>query len=301
MNTINRTTDSSTGFTWDDGAFVSGSINGKDLTVGTDFKAQSFRAVNIGETMDPLVMVDHFVMTEPTFGVHPHAGMSAVSLLFEDSEGHFHNRDSLGNDIDLRPGDLYWLSTGSGAVHDEYPRANSRIHALQIFVNVPQKRRFEAPTSRLVRSEDMPVIHTAEYRVKVVLGESNSIRGAASPPISMTMLDGTIQPGGQFSHQSADKRGIWVQAIDSNLDVSIGETVRHLTPGQAIAIKSDGSAKVIVNNPSSKPVHFVLFDGEQVAEAFVQDGPFVMGSKQEIADIKAAYEAGQFGSIADNR
>jgi redox-sensitive bicupin YhaK (pirin superfamily) len=37
--------------------------------------------------MDPLVMVDHYVMTEPTFGVHPHAGMSAVSLLFEDGRG----------------------------------------------------------------------------------------------------------------------------------------------------------------------------------------------------------------------
>jgi len=301
MNTINEAIDSSNGFTSDEVAVISEPISGYDLTVGTGFKAQSFRARDIGETMDPLVMVDHFVMTKPTFGVHPHAGMSAVSLLFEDSEGLFHNRDSLGNDFDLQPGDLYWLSTGSGAVHDEYPRVNARIHALQVFVNVPQAQRFEKPTSRLVRSEDMPVINTAEYRVKVALGESNGVRGAASPSTPMTMLDGTIQPGGCFSHRSATKRGIWVQTVDRSLDVVVGETARHIAPGQAIAIKIDDSAKIVVSNPSGEPGHFVLFDGAQIGEPFVQDGPFVMGSQEQIANIKAAYKTGQLGAITSNR
>ena len=301
MKAINGAIDSSNDFTSDKVAVVSEPISGDDLTIGSGFKAQSFRAREIGEAMDPLVMVDHFVATKPTFGVHPHAGMSAVSLLFEDSEGLFHNLDSLGNDLDLQPGDLYWLSTGRGAVHDEHPRPNSRIHALQVFVNVPQAQRFEAPTSRLVRSEDMPVITTAEYRVKVALGESNDVRGATSPSTPMTMLDGSIQPGGRFSHRAAAKRGLWVHAITGSLDVVVGETTRHLASGQAIAIKCDSSAKIILSNPSRESVHFVLFDGAQIGEPFVQDGPFVMGSQQQIADIKAAYKAGQLGTIADNR
>ena len=301
MNTINGATDSSNSYTSDAVALVSEPCHGDDFTIGTGFQAQSFRARDIGEAMDPLVMVDHFVATEPTFGVHPHAGMSAVSLLFEDSEGLFHNRDSLGNDIDLLPGDLYWLSTGRGAVHDEHPRPNSRIHALQIFVNVPQAQRFEMPTSRLVRSKDMPVISTEEFRVKVVLGESNGVRGAASPSTPMTMLDGTIQPSGRFSHQADAKRGIWVLSVQGSLDVAVDETGRHLVSSQAIAIKIDSNAKIIVSNPSRAPVHFVMFDGAQIGEPFVQDGPFVMGSQQQIADIKAAYKAGQLGTIADNR
>lgn len=61
MNTINGTIDFSDGFTSDEVAVVSEPISGDDLTVGTGFKAQSFRARNIGDTMDPLVMVDHFV------------------------------------------------------------------------------------------------------------------------------------------------------------------------------------------------------------------------------------------------
>ena len=96
---------------------------GKPFSVGQGFTATSFKHPQFGGRMDPLIMVDHYQMTAPTFGAHPHAGLSAVSVLFEDSIGRFHNRDSLGNDFDLLPGDLYWLSAGSGVVHDEYPRA----------------------------------------------------------------------------------------------------------------------------------------------------------------------------------
>ncbi len=299
MNAINPVNDFTQGFTTNRMTFVSEPVSGADLIVGRGFEAESFRAVDIGEAMDPLVMVDHYVMTEPTFGAHPHAGMSAVSLLFEDSEGLFHNRDSLGNDFDLQPGDLYWLRAGSGAVHDESPRANARIHGLQVFVNVPQTERFESPDSLLVRADDMPVIDSADYRVKVALGESNGVRGAASPSIPKTILDGTIQAGGRFSHLSAAHRGIWIQSVEGSLEVAVAETIRHLNPGQAVAIKADGSTGISISNASRETVHFALFDGAQIAESYVQDGPFVMGSLEQIAEIKAAYEAGQLGSIPD--
>ena len=297
MNAIDTAIGFSQGFTTNHMTFVSEPISGAELSVGSGFKAKSFRASDIGEGMDPLVMVDHYVMTEPTFGALPHAGMSAVSLLFEDSEGLFHNRDSLGNDFDLQPGDLYWLSAGSGAVHDESPRENARTHGLQVFVNVPQTRRFVSPASLLVRSKDMPMINSTHYRVKVALGESNGVRGAASPSTPMTILDGTIQTGGRFSHKSAANRGIWVQSVKGSLDVVVGETARHLAVGQAVAIKTDGSAEISIRNASGKPVHFALFEGAQINESYIQDGPFVMGSLEQISDIKAAYEAGQLGSI----
>ena len=68
-----------------------------------------FRHGQFFGAMDPIIMVDHYTMTVPTFGAHPHAGLSAVTVLFEDTEGKFNNRDSLGNDFDINPGDLYWL------------------------------------------------------------------------------------------------------------------------------------------------------------------------------------------------
>ncbi|SIS88993.1 hypothetical protein SAMN05421759_105144 [Roseivivax lentus] len=111
--------------------------HGETMTRGTGFEALSFVHRQLDGLMDPLIMVDHFTMTEPTFSPHAHAGISAVSVLFADSTGSFRNRDSLGNDIELAPGDLYWLTTARGAVHDEAPTPGSQTHALQIFVNLP--------------------------------------------------------------------------------------------------------------------------------------------------------------------
>ena len=282
------------------GMEVSEPLKGASLTIGTGFEAQSFRARDIGAVMDPLVMVDHYVMTESTFGAHPHAGLSAISLLFADSEGRFHNRDTLGNDFDLQPGDLYWLSAGSGAVHDESPRPNARIHGLQVFVNVPESKRFEAPSSLLVRAEDMPTITGPDYHVKIALGESNGLRGATSPSTPMTILDGTIQPGGRFTHGITTRRGIWVHSIAGNLNVEVGATSRQLAPGQAVAIDIGSSAATSLANGSGKPAHFALFEGEQIAEPYVQDGPFVMGTEEQIKDIRAAYDAGQLGNLTDS-
>ena len=86
---------------------LSQTVTGKPLNIGKGFKALSFKHDQFGCLMDPLIMMDHYTMSSPTFGAHPHAGMSAVSILFEDSLGHFNNRDSIGNNIDLQPGDVY--------------------------------------------------------------------------------------------------------------------------------------------------------------------------------------------------
>jgi len=275
-------------------------LHGNSVSIGNGFQAESFRAQKVGTAMDPLIMVDHYTMTTSTFGAHPHAGMSAVSLIFEDSEGRFHNRDSLGNDFDLLPGDLYWLSAGSGAVHDESPREQSRIHGLQVFVNVPQAQRFNAPSSLLVRKDDMPVIKNAEYQVKVMLGQSNDVIGVDSPNNSLTILDGHIHPNGNFSHTIKINQSVWVHAIKGELKVSVAERVEKIEEGQAIAISNSTFGKdtdVVLTNLSNDTAHFALFDGERIQETYIQEGPFVMGSKKEIVKIKEAYAAGQLGSI----
>ena len=300
MNAINRTTDSLNSF--DSSALGSRfePISGNDLTLGTGFKAQSFRAREIGKAMDPLVLVDHYVMTESTFGTHPHAGLSAVSLIFLDSEGRFHNRDSLGNDFDLLPGDLYWLKAGSGVLHNESPGNNSRIHGLQVFVNVPQAFRFEEPSSRLVRRQDMPVLDSSQHSVRVVLGESNGVVGAQSPGLPMTILDGLLAENGSFEHELTSGRNAWIHAIDGEIEVTVLAKHTRLRKGQAIAIansENNESIPVLVSASALGKAHFALLDGQAIKESFVQQGPFVMGSTGEIEAINQAYDEGRFGSI----
>lgn len=282
------------------GVSLAGPVDGETMSIGRGFSAQSFRARDVGSAMDPLVLVDHYVMTEDTFGTHPHAGLSAVSLILPDSEGRFHNRDSLGNDFDLLPGDLYWLKAGRGALHNEYPREGSRIHGLQVFVNVPQELRYDEPSSLLVRGPDMPVIDNSQHSVRVALGESNGVVGAKSPGLPMTILDGQVARNGGFEHEIASGRNAWVHAIDGDIDVTVLAMDARLRKGQAIAIdNSEGSDSIIVHISAgnSSQAQFALLDGQAIKEPFVQHGPFVMGSMQEIESVNQAFDEGRFGSL----
>ena len=281
-------------------ASITAPQRGNKFEIGTGFTAASFRERDFAGAMDPLVMVDHYRMTEPTFGAHPHAGLSAVSILFEDSEGEFHNRDSLSNDFDLMPGDLYWLKAGSGVVHDEAPRAGANIHGLQVFVNLPATMKRTTPESLRVKAQNMPLLKTDNYRVRVVLGESNGITGESSPALPMTILDGKIAAGSGFAHTLQTGENAWVYAINGALEVNMAGDQVKLLPGQSIAIESQSESEphaIELINASDSRSHFALLAGRPVREAFIQKGPFVMSTEAEIEQLEADFAAGGLGRL----
>lgn len=272
--------------------------SGRALEIGKGFRARAFREKDFGGAMDPLVLVDHYRMTTPTFGAHPHAGLSAVSLLFEDSKGRFHNRDSLGNDFDLLPGDLYWLQAGSGVIHDESPRPGSHIHGLQVFVNLPSAARKSRPTSLHVGAAEIPVHRDAGCRVRVVLGESNGIAGRKSPGLPMTILDGHIDSNAAVSHLLKEQESAWIYAVAGELLLTIGGREIRLLPGQSVALAPDRTDALLwLKNPGEQLAHFALFAARPINEAFVQKGPFVMGSAADIAQVEADYASGKLGNL----
>ena len=267
--------------------------HGETMSRGTGFEALSFTHRQLDGLMDPLIMVDHFTMTEPTFGAHAHAGLSAVSVLFEDSSGTFRNRDSLGNDIGLAPGDLYWLRAARGAVHDEAPTPGSRTHGLQLFVNLPDAERQQAPASLHVPAGQMPILNGPGHRVRVMTGESNGVAGAKPPALPLAILDIHLEQGGRFTHAVAPDHATWIHAIRGEVMVDLdGET--HLVSGrQALAVRH---ARTIALSSGSGG-QAVLLSGKPLREPFVQKGPFAMSNAQQLADVIAAHEAGQLGAI----
>ena len=265
---------------------------GEAMTKGAGFEALSFIHRQLDGLMDPLIMVDHFTMTAPTFAPHAHAGLSAVSVLFEDSTGHFHNRDSLGNDVDLAPGDLYWLTAARGAVHDEAPAPGSRTHALQVFVNLPAARKLEAPTSLHVAAKDMPVIEGPNHRVRVMTGTSNGVTGATPPAMPLTILDITLRPNGSFTHRLSGD-AVWLHAIRGNVEVQIDGTRHRLDPDEALAAHDAEEIGLL----SGSGGQVVLLAGRPLREPFVQKGPYAMSDAAQLADVIDAYAAGALGSI----
>ena len=180
--------------------------------------------------MSPLVLVDHFVMTGPTFAPHPHAGISAVTLLFEDSQGVMQSLDSVRNDHEIRAGDLHWTLAGKGIVHTQQPVGPARLNGLQMFVNLPERLKGLPPATSLLRAWEMPIIQSDAGRVRVVSGAYD---GWESPPLGpepLLILDIWLRPGATRLVPLPDGWNAWVYAVQGDL----GLRARHqLGPGAA--------------------------------------------------------------------
>jgi len=225
-------------------------------SIGDGFTSLHFSEEQFGGEIGPLMMVDHFIMTEPTFAPHMHVGMSVVTALFDDARGALRSRDTLGRNLVLEAGELYWLTAAMGAVHEQLPEGGARAHGLQIFVDLPDRLKSMTSHALHVRAGDVPVLEGAGYRVRVVLGVSGGVTGAQGAPQEMTMLDGSLSGGGRFIHHLPPGRHAWIYAVSGDVVVGYQDEQRLLGTGQATSVGAGQAIEISVESQAG--AHFVM-------------------------------------------
>ncbi|HEV8693834.1 MAG TPA: pirin family protein [Lysobacter sp.] len=165
---------------------------------GSHFRAYGLRSA--AALIDPFIGVDHAWMSAPTFPPHPHAGFSAVSYLFLDSETGISNRDSIGTRNLIQPGGLHWTTAGRGVVHEEVPAETGKtVHSLQIFVNLPREQQDTTPFALSLEPQDVPVVQLPGARVRVPVGIYGDLRSPLHPPTNVNMYDITLEDGAELT------------------------------------------------------------------------------------------------------
>ncbi|SPA22093.1 Pirin [Cupriavidus taiwanensis] len=237
---------------------------------GSHFRAYGLR----GALVDPFLGVDHAWMSAPTFPAHSHAGFSAVSYVFLDSETGIDNRDSLGSRNLIRPGGLHWATAGSGIVHDEVPaEAGKTVHSLQIFVNLASERKDIEPFALPLEPEDVPVVHLPGAKVRVPVGSFREACSPLKPPTEVTLLDIALEEGAELAVPVAAGYCAFVMPIYGTASVD-GQDFTHndlklpVFPAQdsshAITIQAfPGSAKVMLF--AGRPLHSTAPDHKGVS------------------------------------
>ena len=104
---------------------------------------------------------------------HPHIGLSTLTYLLEGSIQH---KDSLGNDIEIKPGAVNWMTAGKGVVHSErtpeYLRNTEKhLHGFQIWVGLPKDMEQKEATFHHTEADDIPVWHDGNLQYKLIAGE----------------------------------------------------------------------------------------------------------------------------------
>ncbi|CEL52405.1 Pirin-like protein OS=Solanum lycopersicum PE=2 SV=1 [Rhizoctonia solani AG-1 IB] len=107
------------------------------------------------ETLDPFLMLDHFVADDASaaFPDHPHRGQATVTYMLQGSIKH---EDSMGNIGSLCAGDVQWMVAGRGVKHAEMPvyQADADIPiGLQLWVNLPSEYKMTTPSYKDIKSE----------------------------------------------------------------------------------------------------------------------------------------------------
>jgi redox-sensitive bicupin YhaK (pirin superfamily) len=249
------------------------------------------------EAMSPFIGVDSFVMPYPFFGPHPHAGMSAVTLMLPEAKGGFINRDSLGDRSEIKPGDLHWTQAGRGMMHEEIPSEPGKAaHGLQVFVNLAAAHKQADPVAFHVDANAMPVIAVEGGSVRVVAGAF----GAATSPIAsdarwltkVNMLDVTLQSGAALNIPVASGDNAFFVAR-SGAVVANGE--EHVAQA-AIFFAREGEIAQL--KAGSQALRGVFFSGTPIAEPTYQKGPFMGNTAHDIAQYSAAFQRGDMGQLS---
>jgi redox-sensitive bicupin YhaK (pirin superfamily) len=269
----------------------------RPMNLSSHFRATSLRPDGAnGEPLDPILGVDHAWISAPQFPAHPHAGFSAVSYLFLDSETGIDNRDSLGNHNVIQPGGLHWTAAGRGVVHEEFPvQRGSTVHMLQIFVNLARERQGEEPFALSLAPADVPVVQAPGVKIRVPLGRFGDAQSPLETPTQLTLLDITLDDGAELSIPIPAGHTAFVMPIHGELSVNgqhfeseafaVPAFVAQSTPHKITLNATQGSAKAVVFSgpPLNQPVHW--------------HGPMAMASTDALEKAFAAYQRGDFGSL----
>ncbi|EJN28515.1 Pirin-related protein [Pseudomonas sp. GM78] len=263
---------------------------------GSQFRAFSLRGNQFAKPIDPFLAVDHAWISGPTFPPHPHAGFSAVSYLFLDSETGIENRDALGNRNLIRPGGLHWTAAGKGVVHEEVPAEPGKtVHMLQIFVNLPQERQADAPFALSLEAQDVPVVRLPGSKVRVPLGSFAQVSSPLSVPTDVTVLDISIEDGAELSVPIPEGHVAFVMPIDGDVLVD-GLTFNLIELKLPVNLPLGDDRLVRLRAPKGN-AKAVLFSGAPLNQPVFWQGPLALASQPALAEALDRYQQGAFGKL----
>jgi len=292
------------------------SISQSQLTLeGAGVKLR--RAFGFGRTsdFDPFLLLDDFRNEHPEdylpgFPWHPHRGIETITYVLRGTVQH---GDSLGNRGAMGPGDVQWMTAGSGILHQEMPKGDDagRMHGFQLWANLPKSLKMTDPRYQDILAKDIPeVVDDDGTRVRVICGEfwgkTGPVEGVAADP---RYLDVFVPPGvrktlpvessrhafayifegsGTFRDASAP-RGVLTEQVGEGAS---GAMVRDEAGNRSLVLFDSGDA--ITVQAGEAGIRFLLVSGRPLEEPVAWRGPIVMNTDEELRRAYAELRDGTF-------
>ncbi|TFG82703.1 MAG: pirin family protein [Chromatiales bacterium] len=271
--------------------------------VGDGFPVRTiFSYHDLGRELSPFLMLDHAGPTsfEPSdtqrgVGWHPHRGFETVTVVIE---GEVEHEDSAGNSGRIGPGDVQWMTAGSGVLHKElhgrdYARRGGRFEMLQFWVNLPAKKKMTAPRYQTVLAADIPVVTLPDDagEVRVIAGDFRNARGPAQTVTPLNLLEVRLRAGRRLPLDLHDSHTAGLFVTKGEILVNDQETV---SSGALVVLDREGENALL--GVDMDATLFVM-SGLPLDEPISGYGPFVMNTAEEIRQAIEDMRNGRLGAI----
>jgi hypothetical protein len=245
---------------------------------------------------DPFLMLDDFRGDHPSlyeagFPWHPHRGIETITYILEGEVDH---GDSMGNSGTIGPGDVQWMTAGSGIVHQEMPRGNSRgrMGGFQLWANLPALHKMIDPRYRGIAAADIPTEQAPGALVRVICGKVGSSAGPVRDVlIEPEYLDVSLEAGAAWTHPAQLGHTVFAYLFEGSGRFEESGDLLDADHGTIVLF---GDGDMVSVGAGASGARFLLMSGRPLHEPIAWRGPIVMNTREELDTAWRELDEGTF-------
>ncbi|QPJ64373.1 MAG: pirin family protein [Candidatus Nitrohelix vancouverensis] len=269
--------------------------------VGDGFPVRSLFAFDDAEfPISPFLLLDYagpaeFPPSSTAKGVrlHPHRGFETVTLVYR---GEVEHKDTVGNQGKIGPGDVQWMTAGSGLLHEEmhsaeFTKNGGTLQMIQLWVNLPAKDKMTAPQYQEILKAQIPSLplENGAGSLRVIAGSYQDQPGPAKTFTPVNVWEARLQSGASADIEFPQGFTAMLVVLEGSVQVNDAETLEEA--GMA-AFDSKGERIRLAAKEESM---VLLLSGQALNEPVAHYGPFVMNTRAELLKAIEDYEKGRMG------
>lgn len=276
--------------------------------VGDGFPVRSlFSYDSLGRDASPFLLLDHAgpATFEPAarprgVGEHPHRGFETVTVVYEGEVSH---RDSAGNGGTIGPGDVQWMTAGSGILHEEFhsqpfTTRGGNLEMAQFWVNLPSSAKMAPPAYQSIVAARIPTVALpgGAGTLRAIAGEYAGARGPARTFTPMSVWDVALAQGASVQLPAPEGWTTLVALLRGRVRVN-GAAADAASGGPSqIAVLSRAGADFTLE--AHDAARLLVLAGQPIDEPLVGYGPFVMNTREQIVQAIEDFNCGAFGRMS---
>jgi redox-sensitive bicupin YhaK (pirin superfamily) len=248
------------------------------------------------DNLDPFLLFDHFGSKDPAdyikgFPMHPHRGIETVTYMIKGVVNH---KDSIGNSGSISSGDVQWMTSGGGIMHEEMPQpGQDEMIGFQLWVNLPARLKMGQPRYQSIFADQIPRVSRADgVKILVIAGEVDDVRGPVTEiEADPVYLDITVPQNAEFKHPVEKDHTAFAYVFEGQGLFGGNNAEKAINHPRLVEF---GDGDFVTVKATDQHVRFLLVSGKPLNEPIVRYGPFVMNTQEEIQQALEDLRNGTF-------